>query len=220
VMYDHKIGDDSKVDPEAHQASRQLVPGAFTGQHTDQQKKLAAARELLLEVATFHDDCLEKIKDSMESLTAKMHHMDIAIQTGHFGELEDKPRAAPPKSQQMSRGNILSSFSSDNVQDLPTLITCAKGTTDKSPDKLEAKSRIEARSTASQTNPLHVEEFAAECNIQSTIQRVEQMDKKLERFFMAMMVNTRREIQDLELTLRTVIHNHLGSSRSSVNVHC
>jgi len=205
MMHDHELEDNSTVGPQASQTSRQFVPGTLTWHLKDQQKKLVSARELLLEVATYHDDCLKEVMGSMESLAVKMREMDIMIQTEQLDELEDEPRAAAPKNRQIVSGDVLSSHPSDSILELSTLRTSARGTTDS----------------------LALEDFAAELNMESTMQRVEDTDKKVKRFFIEMlkstkrdiMKSTRKEIANLESTLRAVIEHHLGDSPAAHKSH-
>jgi len=221
-LHYHQVEDKSRAGSEMDQASHRHRVGTSKGHLEDQQKKIMAARDLLLEVATYQDDLLKEVLESVESLAVKIRQMDITIQGKQLVDSEGEHIAARSKSRQVSSGEASSQHSTEGALETSALKTFVSTITDLSLEELKAKQVMEVQSTASQTD-FSVEEFdtrleQAETNMKSTAQEVNNMDKKLERFCTALLTSMRSELEDLERKLRAETESHVVGLRYSIGI--
>jgi len=86
VKRNHKFEDKQRIGAEANQTSQELAPTTSAEQLRRQQQKLVAAHTILLEIPSYHDDCLKKVMESVERLSVKIHEMDTMIQNAQIIE--------------------------------------------------------------------------------------------------------------------------------------
>jgi len=139
----------------------------------DQERKMVAAHELLLGVASYHADFLKQVIESVQSLRIKINQMEIMTQEDELVRSERKDKAAAHNSLPSGSTPLMSNS------------TCASP--HESPDELRG-SEIRYGTRLQK----------AEINIISTMQRVENLDRKLDSLRTRMPRSRSKEISNIK----------------------